>query len=136
MSRSLAELKYEKLKTQVEREMLLTELMKGTIVRVEDMREVVSEMQSSLRARLYEIPAQVASHFGEENYREVMRISRKCIEEALTDLANMSYEEVQARNKRWLKYQKAATEVERTNSNTQHVEKGRADPILQRKRKQ
>jgi hypothetical protein len=98
---TIAELKSRKLQVEIERQSLVNEVMKGSLVRLADVEAVVAEMNTAIRSKLMSFPAQVGHLLlGKDDYNEVVRILTKHLNEILADLKEIDYEKVKTRDKK------------------------------------
>jgi hypothetical protein len=97
--------KLQKLETMTEREVIHNEMMKGTIVRLEDVDAEVIDMLLALRSKLLGFPSHVARLIlGKEDFDEVCAILTQHMEEAMHDLKPPDPDAIRARNRKLTKY--------------------------------
>ena len=103
--------KVQKMQSQAEREMLHIEMMKGSIVRMEDVDAEVLDMILAIKSKLLGFAAHVARLIlGKEDFDEVCGIMTGEMEKALIDLSTPSPDAIRARNRKLLKYTDAMAE--------------------------
>lgn len=102
---TLAQVKFERLKAQTERDILINELMKGTLVRWQDVLLVLGEKVVTARNKIMALPSRYADRFT----REEMDEFRKALYGVLTEISKIGLEDVQAKDKSMDKYRSALT---------------------------
>jgi hypothetical protein len=106
---NLQQIKIARLNAQAEREILVNEMMKGTIVRWEDVLAVVGEKVVSARNFIMSLPSMYADRLT----REEIEHFRKAVHAALTSASQVCDDDaVKFRNKRMVKYTKASTTID------------------------
>ena len=100
--------KVMKIQAQAEREVIHNQMMKGSIVRIEDVNAEVLDMILAIKGKLMGFPSHVARLIlGKEDFDEVCAILTDCMEQALYDLQPPNSEAVRARNRRLTKFTEA-----------------------------
>lgn len=90
----------QKLRTEVERETIKNDLLKRSVVRVQDAQAEVADMILALRTHLMGYPSYVARLIiGKEDYDEVVRILTETLAKCLKDLQDLDMEAVKDRNR-------------------------------------
>lgn len=88
-----------KLSVETERETIKNEMLRGTVVRIQDVDAEVLDMILAVRSKLLGYPSYVARLvLGKENYDEVVRIMTEVLEQILDDLRQVDLDAIRARN--------------------------------------
>jgi hypothetical protein len=83
-------------------------MMKGTIVRWEDVMAVQGAKVVAVRNQIMALPARFADKWSREEVEEL----RKWLYQLLMDIGNMKFDDVQVKNERMKRYTKASTKVD------------------------
>jgi hypothetical protein len=105
---NLQQAKLARLTVQTEREILVNEVMRASLVKWVDCLEVFGEKIVAARNKIMGLP----SMFADRLTREEVEQFRKAIYEILTEASKVDVEDVKARNKRLAKYEKASTTID------------------------
>lgn len=81
---TLAQIKLERLKAQTEREIITNEILKGTLVRWDDVKAVFGERIADARNQILRLPSMYADRLTREEVEQF----RKVVYEALTQAAD------------------------------------------------
>jgi hypothetical protein len=105
--------KMQKLQSQAERELLHNEMLKGSVVRMDDVDAEVTDMILAVKSKLLGFPAHIARLIlAKEDFDEVCAIMTQELEKALIDLASPSSEAIYARNRKLQKYTEGVEQVD------------------------
>jgi phage terminase Nu1 subunit (DNA packaging protein) len=97
--------KVQKMQSQAEREMIHNEMMRGAIVRMEDVDAEVIDMILAIKSKLLGFPSHVARMIlGKEDFDEVCKILTEEMEKTMIDLGSPSPDAIRARNRKLQKY--------------------------------
>lgn len=100
---NLQQLKIERLQAQTEREIITNEILKGTLVRWDDVKAVFGERIAEARNQILRLPSMYADRLSREEVEQF----RKVVHEALTHAANIGSEDVKSKsNKKMYIYAK------------------------------
>lgn len=112
-SMNIAQIKAARLGAQAEREVLVNEMMKASIVRWEDLIAVLGERISMLRNHVQTFPFTTPD--PSLSPREQTEVLRKDINKLLTEwsmVGTEDFEKILLKNKRLIKYTKASTAID------------------------
>jgi isoleucyl-tRNA synthetase len=119
---TLADIKYQKLQAQTEREVFMNSVLKASYVRMDDAQITWGAATTVIKNYLLSIPAMIAPLIiGKEDKDEVIKIMREVIWNALNDVDKLEAEIILLRNKRMTKYQQKLKENDQTRINTTRV---------------
>jgi hypothetical protein len=91
---SLAQAKYQQVVSRAEREVLFNLMLKGELIKVDDVMEVYREKLLTARNRILAIPAQLADVLSREQVEHV----RQIINTVLTEASKVGINDLQAKS--------------------------------------
>ena len=124
---TLQQIKIERLRAQTERDLIMNELIKGTLVRWEDVMAVMGPKVAAARNALMALPSQYADKLSREEVEQF----RKDIHAALVEMSKIGSEEVKAQNKKMARFTKkdSTLDPEKTSQSSIISEKARISRI-------
>lgn len=96
---TLAQIKLERLKAQTEREIITNEILKGTLVRWDDVKAVFGERIADARNQILRLPSMYADRLSREEIEQF----RKVVYEALRQAADAQPVDTKSRSLKQLR---------------------------------